>query len=334
MVPLIVVLGAGASAASAPYGPQHALRPPLTVDLFREDAYQAVLALYDLAHQAGRQITQELADDGALALERALRDLRVSEFPHHQHMAVAVPPYLQHLLHAVSEAHYTEAYRYDRLIEQLLRLPYVYFMTLNYDVLLDRRLNGHHRLSTFDDYISRDKNWSLLKLHGSVNWYHETSEPFDPRLPPRTLSWSSSLECVAPNATLEAIRSASVGANTARYPALALPEGPEDRLLLPPTHAQFVQQTLSVLPEADLLLIGYSGLDKKVLSLLEGAKVKFRRMTVVGRDRDDAVVVHTRLHDAGISAIWPTAFDGDFGSWVDGGGLKELVVDYGGPYPR
>jgi hypothetical protein len=31
---------------------------------------------------------------------------------------------------------------------------------------LDRRLNGHRLLSRFEDYISQDKNWALIKLHG------------------------------------------------------------------------------------------------------------------------------------------------------------------------
>jgi hypothetical protein len=82
-----------------------------------------VLSQYDLAHQAGRFITAERADNDALALEHVLHDLRTSEHAHHRHMAIAVPPYLQDLLLTVSEKHYTRGSRYDRLIERLLRLP-------------------------------------------------------------------------------------------------------------------------------------------------------------------------------------------------------------------
>jgi hypothetical protein len=75
----------------------------------------------------------------------------------------------------------------------LLRLPYVCFVTLNYDVMLDRRLQGHHPLlSTFDDYISKDKNWSLVKLHGSVNWYHPLPTPYVPEMPPRDVQVDTS----------------------------------------------------------------------------------------------------------------------------------------------
>ena len=153
-VPLVVILGAGASRGSADYAAR--LRPPLTIDLFDESVYGEQLRRYDLAHQAGRYITQERAMNGTLGLEQALHELRTSNFEHHRQMALAVPPYLQDLLHAVSEQHYSRALRYDRLIERLLRLDFVCFITLNYDLLLDRRLNALHRLATFDDYIT---NW-------------------------------------------------------------------------------------------------------------------------------------------------------------------------------
>jgi hypothetical protein len=90
-VPLVVILGAGASLASGDHGGRP-LRPPLTVDLFDEDRYGGVLSRYELAHQAGRFITQERADNDALALEHVLHGLRTSEHAHHRHMAIAVPP--------------------------------------------------------------------------------------------------------------------------------------------------------------------------------------------------------------------------------------------------
>src|SRR5262245_44640782 len=133
-VPLVVILGAGASRGSANYAKR--LRPPLTINLFDEEVYGDQLRRYDLAHQAGRYIAQERQLDDTLGLERALHELRTSNFEHHRQMALAVPLYLQDVLHAVSEQHYAHAFRYDRLIERLLRLDFVCFITLNYDVML------------------------------------------------------------------------------------------------------------------------------------------------------------------------------------------------------
>jgi hypothetical protein len=78
--------------------------PPLTVDLFDERQYGPLLEEYDLAHQAGRFIADQRAGNDALSLEKVLHDLRSSEHEHQRRMAYAVPPYLQHLLHSVSEA--------------------------------------------------------------------------------------------------------------------------------------------------------------------------------------------------------------------------------------
>jgi hypothetical protein len=131
-VPLVVILGAGASlGAGDEWG---AIRPPLTVDLFDERQYGSLLEEYALAHQAGRFIADQRAQDDALSLERVLHDLRNSEHEHQRRMAYAVPPYLQHLLHAVSDANFRQAFRYDRSSSAYSACE-VCFLTLNYDVM-------------------------------------------------------------------------------------------------------------------------------------------------------------------------------------------------------
>jgi hypothetical protein len=330
--PLIVILGAGASRGSADYE-SNPLRPPLTVDLFDEDLYGEQLRRYDLAHQAGRYIAQERELDGALGLEQALHALRESQFAHHRLWAKAVPPYLQELLHAVSQAHYADALRYDRLIERLLRLDFVCFITLNYDLLLDLRLNAHHRLRSFDDYIVSDKNWWLIKPHGSVNWFHPSSGDFDPTAPHSDLRWDEEdFQCVEPTSSLAGIRGTHESDESKRYPALAIPEGPEDRLVLPQKHAMFVRERLRSEPEIDLLVIGYSGLDTQVLALLLQTEPKVRRLTIVDHGIAEAIAARERFHEAGFNWVWEEAWDGDFATWADGGGLTRLVDEYDGPY--
>lgn len=189
-------------------------------------------------------------------------------------------------------------------------------------------------LSDFDAYITQDKNWSLIKLHGSVNWYHPTTEPFAPETPPPALEWDNDrYECVAPNASLEYVRGVHQGGHTDRYPALALPEGPDDRLVLPPKHRAFLERGLNIgTQQIDVLVIGYSGLDKQVLALLASARSQVRRLTVVSRDGNEARQVYDRFLEAGVKPVWDNVIDGDFGSWADEGGLDRLVDEYGGPY--
>lgn len=332
-VPLVVILGAGASRGSADFARR--LRPPLTIDLFDEGVYRDQLRAYDLAHQAGRFITQERKLDNALGLEQALHSLRTSEFDHHRQMALAVPPYLQELLHAVSAQHYSEAFRYDRLIERLLRIDFVCFITLNYDVLLDRRLNALHPLTTLDDYISRDKNWWLIKPHGSVNWFHPASQYFNPAAPPKHLFWEEhEYACELPTARLADIRNSQSGPETDRYPAIAMPEGPDDRLVMPNKHTEYLSQLLRAARQVDLLVIGYSGLDTKVLELLRSTNPAVRHLTIVDRDEKSAFLVLDRLRNRGLASTWKFLAPGDFADWTDGGGLDALVDEYDGPYPR
>jgi hypothetical protein len=345
MTPLVAILGAGASRGSGNYpsrtmGSTLGILPPLTVDLFDEDLYSQVLSKYDLAHQAGRFITQELSRDDTLGLEHALHGLATSEFPHHQHYAKAVPPYLQHLLYQVSDERYTEALHYDRLIERLLGLPYVFFVSLNYDVLLDRRLNGHYPLSDLRAYIDNGRNWSLIKPHGSVNWYHVAREAYPPAAPPLDLSWDhQTFRCDPPNESLDVLRGGGLrrlGSEstelTERYPALAMPEGPDDRLVLPREHEQWFGHQLYSAREIDILVIGYSGLDRAVLDFIAGAGCKVRRMTVVSHNAEMAAEVLERFRATRIDPLHPNLVDGDFASWSNDGGLNLLVDEYDGPY--
>ena len=59
---------------------------------------------------------------------------------------------------------------YDRLVSEALRLDRVAFVTLNYDTLLDKRLEIHAPINAMSDYVSTTRKWSLVKLHGSVDW--------------------------------------------------------------------------------------------------------------------------------------------------------------------
>jgi hypothetical protein len=252
-------------------------------------------------------------------------------------MALAVPPYLQHLLFAVSQGLYSGALHYDRLIERLLCLPYVHFVSLNYDLLLDRRLSAHRPLSTLADYISDDKNWALIKPHGSVNWYHSADELFVPSKPTNGLGWKSdTFDCVPPDVTLDEIRGERFvdPSHSDRYPALAAPEGPDDRLILPQAHQEFFSMNLHCAQEINMLVIGYSALDGEVLKLIRATEAKVRHITVVNQNEPMAAAVLDRITNAGLNPVWNEVIDADFASWSNDGGLTRLVEEYGGPYQR
>jgi hypothetical protein len=197
--------------------------------------------------------------------------------------------------------------------------------------MLDRRLAAHHRLNDFEDYISGDKNWSLIKLHGSVNWVYELPEEIDPYPPPQELRIrDQDLRCHSPGAPLSEIRGNRGGRD--RYPALAMPEGAEDRLVLPSRHQWWIKQRLEAAPNLDLLVIGYSGLDIEVLNLIKSTETSVRLMTIVNQSLEAAITVRDRFSDAGISPVWTHTAKGDFAEWADLAGLDRLVSEFGGRY--
>jgi len=278
-----------------------------------------------------------MESDGTVAFEQALLSLRRDGHTHHRQMSLALPPYLQALMLAYSEELYADAERYSVLIDELLKLPtHILFVSLNYDTLLDSNLDAFARLQSIDDYVSGDRNWSLIKPHGSANWFIELDQPFDPTAPAETF--------VVPNRSIKSVPTQSHAlyvarglispsdehGMTQRYPAIALPEGPKDELVLPRAHLEHLRSALKSAWALDVMVLGYSALDTEVLELLGQSGARIRRMTVVNRDPESTLAVYTTIERYGIEAIWPDTFDGSYEDWIDGDGLRRWVEEFGG----
>jgi hypothetical protein len=253
----------------------------------------------------------------AVAFEEALKRLETDGHDHHEQMALAVPPFIQALMLEYSQSLQTRCDRYGVLVDELLkrRAPLV-FVSLNYDTLLDNTLAAYSPLDTLDSYIETPLRWSLIKPHGSVAWYVEQPAAFDPRTPPGGLTVLK-----APTTfDLHAVRGSSASnphGPSFRYPALALPNGPKDELILPPAHLQHLQAVLRNAHEIFLLVLGYSGLDSEILKLIADINPTVRRATVVNSGTDAALDVFDRVTAAGIKPIYPDVFDGTYADWID-----------------
>jgi hypothetical protein len=248
-----------------------------------------------------------MAAHTAIAFEKALRHLREDGQPHHAQMSAAVPPFLQALLLEYSAALRAEASRYEVLADELLKLPVkTCFVSVNYDTLLDSQLDAFGRLDRLDDYIDVERHWSLIKPHGSVAWFRNLPEVVDPRAPgdPLATAFHGPIECVpVRDLTLGTVRGTTrqdPHSQTKRYPAIALPAGPKDELVLPPAHHKFFVDTLR----------------------------KVRRLTVVNKDGETALEAFDRIRGAGIEPIWSDVYDGSFEQWIDGGLLGKWVEEY------
>jgi hypothetical protein len=332
--PLVVIVGAGASHVSGGYAVE--ARPPLTSQLFAGSRADELLRIYSLAQEAGSAIQRAMKADTTIAFERALRDLQDDGYRHHRQMVLAVAPFLQALLLQYSNALQPYASRYGVLVDEILKLQTeVIFVSLNYDTLLDGKLASYSPLVGLDDYLETDYGWSLVKPHGSVAWYVEQPQPFDPKTPPPDMTVVRAPIKSEPvlGLTLARVRNSDEVAGhgtTRRYPALALPDGPKDELVWPVEQRQRLEGLLRYSPEIQLLVVGYSGLDTEILGLIARGRSKIRRMTVVNADGERALDVYDRILAAGIEPIWNDVREESFETWVDGSGLRNWAAEFHG----
>jgi hypothetical protein len=190
---------------------------------------------------------------------------------------------------------------YNRLISVALDLEEAVFITLNYDTLLDQRLFTYSPLETMDSYTEAGKNWSLIKLHGSVDWGRQVMNDWqlldnDPYVAATFATFGDDLT-VHPDVTLRLspdLRAARIeGTNSAAggrlfYPALSAPLGPGDEVVCPPNHVAHLSNRLKAYDGLNLLVIGYSGLDEEVLGILRNSGNHLRSLTVISQADESA----------------------------------------------
>lgn len=109
------------------------------------------------------------------------------------------------------------------------------------------------------------------------------------------------------------------------YPALAAPVGETDELVCPPEHVQFLRERLAETQPMHVLVIGYSGIDKEVVSLIRESERGIKTLTIVDRDQEAAFAVVERLGAQGITAPDVKPSSENFDVWVRQGGLDAFV---------
>lgn len=362
---LLVILGADASwdcAVGEAPDIRPDLRPPLVSELFsNRSAFARILHQYPLAEQAAPSL-RVATESGAVALEAYLRDhLRDSQHAFRRRQYWAIPPYLQHLLFAISTWRYETVEQgelghepsgyvahpdnYDRLINAVLEVDEVTLVSLNYDTLLDQRLDPHGPLTTLDAYLAPAQNWALIKPHGSIDWGRRVliePEKTAARHDPFLAGWFAALGD-APELDNEITlrRLPTIGAcrgiesgdwNTPRigasvyYPALSAPLGAEDELACPPKHIDYVKNVTGHWDPLDVLVIGYSGLDRGVLDLLSWGGRSIRSLMVVrgsdshAKETADRIRACVRVQDTVLGEL-PALFGRGFSRFVSEGVL-------------
>ena len=109
------------------------------------------------------------------------------------------------------------------------------------------------------------------------------------------------------------------------FPALAAPVGQADELVCPPDQVAFLKQRLADTQPMHLLVIGYSGLDQEVVSLIRESERGVKTLTIVDRGKEATKGVAERLAQQGVRAQ-DTKFEAEgFNAWVRTGELDKFV---------
>ncbi|MCW3003376.1 MAG: hypothetical protein JWQ20_2674 [Conexibacter sp.] len=332
---LFVVIGAGASYAStspenvrggvsAPHALEHiqasALRPPLVTELF-DPRFAGILDKYPIAQWAASDIRKRTTEP--VVIEQYLREqLRDSDDPRDLRKFHAVHFYLQDLLWTISN-HYTRLPdNYYRLMTGCLRLPKVAFITLNYDTLLDDRLRLDAPIDSMAAYVDSGRNWSLIKLHGSVDWglpiLGPPPMPSMATAPPATIQMRRDEFRLRRGNSIDVVRYDS-DTEEFLYPAMSVPTGTRDELACPDAHVEFLRDLMQKQDQLDVLMLGYSALDEEVLTLFRDTGKALRSLCVVNADERTAAEAYGRVtnvlgHPFGIGEVDPRAFESFVGT--------------------
>jgi len=278
---LTVILGAGASYDVIPSVHRgntvksSSYAPPLTRGLFEIDAnvQKDILSRYPAAQSAASYLRVEIAK--GRDIEEILREMRDSPERRIQEQMKEIPLYLQELFGRISENYTDEPVNYNILLDKTLisSMEHIMFITLNYDLLLEKALKMEGVVfNNVSDYIPSGRSWSLIKLHGSVNWGRKLLNT-----PNKGNDLSGLLDNIHQinieedldgEITLDYSYLNRPHTSNHMYPALSVPVDGDYKLNCPSKHIEHLQ--LFLMECRNFLIIGVSGKDQDLLSLLAG----------------------------------------------------------------
>jgi len=209
--------------------------------------------------------------------ELAMFKEQAKTFPQ-RHKQLAAIRYYLHFALWECQRHWRERHRgitnYSTLLDEIERwrselFENVCFVTFNYDTMLEEAMQEVLRFEVRDlrSYLSQ-KNYTLIKLHGSINWGRE----LDQIVAPHTYNQQTLIESVADLKISDRYRVVSdypmlrVGDKLV-FPALSIPVENKDEFSCPAEH---VQALTAVLPKVTkILTVGWRATEADFLKMLE-----------------------------------------------------------------
>ena len=332
---LTIVLGAGASLSCVDDRdaiPNNEWKPPLAAALFntRMRNYGSILEKYDGARALSSRIRSRTRQ--GQHFEDVLRSIAQSDVQDVRIQFLQIALYLQELLGEVTDQYVDQGTtKYTDLVIDVdewiqNHQAECLFVTLNYDFFLDRELENYYgtNFSNMDQYVQVGRPWNLVKIHGCVKWSHIIKPQG-----PRTKSWPEIIRKHLNQFPLQGqpiVMSkwndeARFSSGTEyKYPALAVPLGGLKDFVCPDKHVDFARDFIRDCKE--FLVIGMSGLDQSILSLLALAEQVDRVMIANGSTKASEEA-HMKIGKAAPNFFLDISKRSQFKAYD--GGLRELV---------
>ena len=330
---LTVILGAGSSHDCLGTGAEandKCYYPPLVKDLF-DPQYARWLSHYPLAETLSDEIrTKVLRGQN---LETVLRSFAQENNIDVKRQYWEVPLYLQELFGEASQNFLRSgSTKFSWLVRDIALSDYtkVLYLTLNYDLFLEKALEKQHRvqIKKICDYVQSSRKWSVVKIHGSVRW--------GKRVENGAVGLSSAtqvLNALEEEPDLAGEITVLEGHKDGQrfidgylyYPALAVPLEGKDEFVCPNEHVDFARRFLEGC--TDFLVIGFSAKDAHVLELL-GSVPTVERLKVVSEKLDAAQdtldLLAVQAHP-GFGAAANAASPLGFGGFLNAGELSAFL---------
>lgn len=242
-------------------------------------------------------------------------------YPERYSQLAAVRYYLHFLLWELGR-HWETIHRgvtnYRTLLDDIERWRFsktenVCLVSFNYDKILDSALaKSGINIQNLSDYIA-NKNYKLIKIHGSVDWGHEVQNHAELGIDlQRMNAWEITVQLIREAADLKFTERYHVVTSlpiakwedsarvAAIFPAIALPVTKKSTFECPEEHLRCLKECLPMVTK--ILTIGWRGQEEHFLELLRKHLGPRPRMMIVAGGRDEANQIGNNLVTAEIGS--------------------------------
>lgn len=323
--------------------------PPLTPHLFSSrPSFQRILNRFPKAHPAAAAYIARSVANSEVSIEQFLRELLSRPDTISKQQGLFISLYLRDLFTEISTKYLGHGEgvlalnAYTELVGGLYEafsdgvFASITFLTTNYDYILDRALEAHFTtgFSEIQHYLDFYKGWSLVKFHGSANWWYKLDTirhkiPVgDGRASQRTIKAVESgldLRALCSGAEIEIAAEATRGQRAngeVWFPAIAIPVDRKEGAVCPEKHTQHIETLLADQTCCfDLLVLGFSAVDLDVLKVFENHWQRIRRLLIVNGKQEWSAQTQQRLFQAGLKPEWcvnwnSATWNGGFSDWI------------------